>query len=88
MMQTCYWEMRHYIFLLITYTNMKTTISLILALMYFLPIQTEAKVPYNSDFCDKIWNANFEMEVDGEFGECKNRFKWLINNTNSYFNHH
>ena len=45
---------------------MKTTISLILALMYFLPIQTEAKVPYNSQFCDLIWNANFEMEVDGE----------------------
>ena len=66
---------------------MKTTISLILALMYFLPIQTEAKVPYNSDFCDKIWSANFEMQVDGEFPECKNRFKWNSNRILSSFNH-
>lgn len=65
---------------------MKQILILILVAMYFLPVQTEAKVPYNSDFCDKIWSANFEMQVDGDFLECNNRFKWLINNTNSYFN--
>jgi len=29
-----------------------------------LPILADAKIPFNSDFCDKIFSANFEMQVD------------------------
>lgn len=67
---------------------MKTTISIMLVAMYFLPIQAEAKVPYNSQFCDLIFSASFEMQVDWEFKECKSRFKYQVNKMNSYFNHH
>lgn len=65
---------------------MKTTISIMLVAMYFLPIQAEAKVPYNSQFCDLIFSASFEMQVDGEFPECKNRFSWNVNRIKSSFN--
>lgn len=65
---------------------MKTTISIILVAMYFLPIQLFGYVPYNTDFCDMIFAANFEMQVDGEFPECKNRFYWNVNRIKSSFN--
>lgn len=66
--------------LLFNTNTMKTTISLILALMYFLPIQTEAKVPYNSDYCDAMYNELWFKEVPPTIQkECKNRFTFLTN---------
>lgn len=59
---------------------MKTTISLILVAMYFLPIQTEAKVPYNSDWCDSMYNQLWFSEVPPTIQkECKSRFTFLTN---------
>lgn len=58
---------------------MKVIISIAILAMYFLPVQTEAKAPFNSDFCDKIFSSSFFMEVSGDFTECKNRFTFLTN---------
>lgn len=66
---------------------MKQILILTLIVMYFLPANAEARVPYNYQFCDKIFSASFEMQVDGEFPECKNRFSWNVNRIKSSFNH-
>lgn len=66
---------------------MKQILILTLIAMYFMPANVEAKVPYNSQFCDLIFSANFEMQVDWEFKECKNRFSWNVNRIKSSFKH-
>lgn len=59
---------------------MKTTISLILALMYFLPAQIHWSIPYNSDWCDSMYNQLWFSEVPNTIQkECKNRFTFLTN---------
>ena len=66
---------------------MKTIIILLIVSFGFLPMQIHWAIPFNSDFCDKIFAANFEMQVDWEFPECKNRFKWNVNQITSSFKH-
>ncbi len=72
---------------------MKTTINLIvvafIAITAVLPTPTEAKVPYNTDFCQALINESPMVIVEMKnFPECRNYWIRLNNIQKSYFRNH